>query len=365
MKNETKRMKCLNPTDCWICGTTTCKDGIVSPHLVFSWNAARDYYSKIAGDNVLLLTKLMDQNHSSQPCGKCAACQIRKRKDFAVRLCHESMMHEQACFITLTYDDKSVPTTDWNLLFIKRKQFDRGVGSLPEMTLLPSDVQKFIKRLRRHLEYVPKNVKYKRDHATHIRYFAVGEYGSKTHRPHYHIIVYGWYPSDADYFFSRNGHDVFRSKQIEKLWKFGFSSLTPVYPQVAKYCARYVTKKFARLTENTDLSVKAVVPEFTLQSTRNGGIGSPWLEKFGEYLCNGFVNVRTSIDRISKCSIPRYYYDRLRKINLPLWLNLRDQRISFIKAHPDQYDAESYNALVRFVECTHLADKRLADLESF
>lgn len=305
---------------------------------------------------------MMDNAFSPVPCNKCAACQIRKRKDYSVRLAHEATMHESACFITLTYNDDSVPVTDWNSLDTKRKLFDRGVGNLPEMTLIPSDVQKFMKRLRRHLEYRPKKHKDGRDHVARIRYFAVGEYGSKTHRPHYHIIVYGWFPSDAKAFMERNGHLVFRSAQLEKLWKFGFSSLTEVHPSTAKYCARYVTKKFARLNEDGDASATSVVPEFTLSSVRNGGIGSTWLCKYASNLFTGFVNVKQN-DRVIKCSIPRYYFNRLRKVNLPLWLQLRDERIRFVKSHPDKFDADSFDALCRSVEVQRLHDKYLDQFE--
>lgn len=339
-------MKCLTPNVCFKCGMVHCKsDGVLSPHLVFSQRDAHDYFFKLTGSHSLA-DKMCDDNSISVPCGKCAACQIQKRKDMSVRLTHEASQFEKSCFITLTYNDDNVPSTDTKSLDDDSKVFSRGVSSGSRLTLMPRDVQLFIKRLRRHLEYVPKRGKGVRDHISRIRYFAVGEYGSRTSRPHYHIIIFGWCPSDAVPFKVHKGNSVYRSAQIEKLWSYGFSSFSEVSPFVAKYCARYVTKKFARLSS---VGSDCVVPEFTLQSVRNGGIGATWFDKFGESACSlGLCNVRYG-DRVSRCSIPKYYWNRLRKCNLPLWLACRDERIDFVKRHPQSQSA--YDDLVRSVDC--------------
>lgn len=64
---------------------------------------------------------------------------------------------KSAAFITLTYSDKYVP--------------DQGVEK--------KHFQKFMKRLRN------KSV-------GRLRYYAVGEYGTKTGRPHYHAIIFNY-----------------------------------------------------------------------------------------------------------------------------------------------------------------------------
>lgn len=334
--------KCLHPVEAWICGYQPCKsDGVVSPHLVFSKREAEKYFYSICPSadffrkehiqgRMAWVQNQLVANLVLMPCGKCAACQIQKRKDMSVRLAHEASQHEECCFITLTYDEDNVPLTKEGY-----------------KTLLPSDVQKFMKRLRRHLEYVPKKSRGVRDHVSKVRYFAVGEYGGKTHRPHYHLIIFGWKPSDAEPFKTHNGKPVYRSRQIEKLWPFGFSSFSEVNPYVAKYCARYVTKKFSRL-ETADTRDKVVVPEFVLQSTRDGAIGASWFDKYGVDACGcGLCTLR--VDRhIQKCSIPKYYWNRLRRTNLPVWLKCRDDRIAFIQSHPRETDVD---ALERSVEC--------------
>lgn len=91
------------------------------------------------------------------PCGKCLSCRIAKSREWSARLIHELGDWQEAVFVTLTYDDEHLP---------------------PNHSLVKKDLQKFFKRLRRYYQKP-------------IRYFACGEYGEKTNRPHYHAIIYG------------------------------------------------------------------------------------------------------------------------------------------------------------------------------
>lgn len=329
------KAKCLNPNSAWICGVIRAKsDGVISPHMVFSPSQALQYFRNICGENVAAI-EMMRRNEVSVPCGKCAACQIRKRKEWTTRLFNEASCFDgNCCFITLTYDDDNVPTTCFNPLNgADPKMVDRGVAALPLQTLLVSDVQKFVKRLRSYLEYRPKFEKNRigRDHVqAPIRYYACGEYGSKYRRPHYHILIFGWKPSDMVFFKFHNGHSVCRSAQIEKLWKFGFSTVEPVEGGVAKYCSRYVTKKFARL-QDVDPFKDCVFPEFVLQSVRDGGIGATWFDRNLEScLGKGYIDIQVNGKSYFKAAIPSYYWRRARERHLSLWLQLRNERMQLL-----------------------------------
>ena len=93
------------------------------------------------------------------PCGRCIACRIRKREEWTIRLLHELKYHADAVFVTLTYNDESLP--------INQKGYP---------TLRKKHLQDFFKRLRINLD---------RDyHHRKIKYFACGEYGDCTGRPH-------------------------------------------------------------------------------------------------------------------------------------------------------------------------------------
>lgn len=323
---------CLKPYVGWYCGAQFSKDGVYSPNLIFSRKQAIEYFQKHYGSS--LVHSLMQLNETTIDCGRCLSCRLKKRRDMTTRLNNElSMFGDDCCFITLTYDDEHIPTTCIRSIKDADKMIERGSTSLPVETLLPSDVQKFIKRLRRHLEYQPLTDKYKkgRDHVKNsIRYFAVGEYGGKTARPHYHILIFGWKPSDMEFFSYRNKNVVYRSKQIEKLWKYGFSTVQPCGLGVARYVSRYVTKKFVNNSKSAEPFLDSYFPEFTLQSVRHGGIGAIWFDKhIDEVLSRGFVSFRCGLKFI-KAPIPRYYINRLRRKNLELWLELRDERMQFI-----------------------------------
>lgn len=88
------------------------------------------------------------------PCGKCLACLSNKRNDWSIRLMQEYKVSQSAYFVTLTYSDRFVP--------------DCGV-------------------VKRHLQLYMKRL---RKVSPRLRYYAVGEYGSTTKRPHYHAIIF-------------------------------------------------------------------------------------------------------------------------------------------------------------------------------
>ncbi len=382
------KAKCLNPTSAWVCGVVRSKqDGVLCPNMVFNANEALAYASKLG-----IPFDRFEQLHGvSVPCGKCMACQIRKRKEMSLRLSCEASMYDsdKCCFITLTYDDEHVPVTDFNRLDspclmkedikveddgsmsvdcakVVHKAVERGVGELPLQTLYPRDVQKFIKRLRRYLEYVPKKDKNRvgRDHVdTSIRYFCVGEYGSKFKRPHYHLMIFGWSPSDMTFWERKNSHVLYRSRQIERLWKYGFSTVSPVGQGVAKYCSRYVTKKFARL-QDEDCFKDSVFPEFCLQSIKGGGIGAPWFDdNYDSILANGFVEVRANTKAgFYRQAIPQYFMRRARKYYLCRWLQLRDERM-FLASSASPVG--SYGELMRSVMCYEQSEREAAQRELF
>lgn len=100
------------------------------------------------------------------PCGHCFECLQQWSKDWRFRLKYE-WDSSVACFaLTLTYNTEFV-TVKWN-------QDAREYQTV----LIKSDLQKFFKRVRKN----NKDIKF--------RYFAVGEYGGKYNRCHFHVILF-------------------------------------------------------------------------------------------------------------------------------------------------------------------------------
>lgn len=191
----------------------------------------------------------------SLPCGQCRGCRLERSRQWAVRCMHEASLHEQNCFITLTYDNDHCPT-------------DRSLNY--------GDFQRFMKRFR------------KRFKDSTIRFYMAGEYGEKFERPHFHACIFGFnFPDLTLWKRTPSGSLIYRSKSLEDLWPFGYSSVGDVTFESAAYVARYVMKKRTgkgvgdhyEITDFETGEIKDRVPEFNRMSLKPG-IGYEWYRKF-------------------------------------------------------------------------------------
>lgn len=117
------------------------------------------------------------------PCGKCLACLNMNRFHWVKKLELEKQNSKNCYFITLTYSDANLP-------------YGLNVKHL----------QNFIKYLRR----------LKPDFT--FRYFACGEYGSRTHRPHYHMILFTDYDLELIFLKNTNNGPLFDCPLLNKCW---------------------------------------------------------------------------------------------------------------------------------------------------
>lgn len=176
------------------------------------------------------------------PCGQCLPCRIITRRTWQHRIMLEASEHADNTFVTLTYADKHLP-------------IDQSVS--------PRAITLFIKRLRKAIPYP-------------IRYFACGEYGEHTFRPHYHLALFG-YPNCRRHTtrHSRNAEPCCENcSTIERTWGLGHISLGVLEPASAAYIAAYTTKK---MTRDDDPRLEGRLPEFARMSRRPGiGVGFLW-----------------------------------------------------------------------------------------
>lgn len=155
------------------------------------------------------------------PCGKCPNCVKRRVSWWSFRLMEEDKHALSSHFVTLTYDTSTVHIT--------RKGY---------MSIVKRDVQLFFKRLRKL-------------NPLKIKYYAVGEYGGKTFRPHYHAILFNCEIST-----------------IQKAWNQGQVHYGTVTGASVGYCLKYMSKKGRiPMHKNDDRN-----PEFGLMSK---GWGQP------------------------------------------------------------------------------------------
>lgn len=170
-------------------------------------------------------------------CGQCLPCRIDRRRLWAARLMLELRSHKAGIFLTLTYAPEFLPAGG---------------------TLVPKDLQDFLKRMRFHCPFK-------------VRFYACGEYGERRGRPHYHLCLFG---DDA----------MGMVAASEKAWTFGSAaSVTSLSKRLdshlltwdlAWYIVGYICK---RMTKMEDARLGNRHPEFARMSLRPG-IGAKAME---------------------------------------------------------------------------------------
>lgn len=197
-------------------------------------------------------------NYVQIPCGQCIGCRLEYSRQWAIRCMLESEYHDENYFITLTYDDAHVPYSEY--------VDDDGVISTA-MTLVKKDVQDFIKRVRRSLEYNGKDG---------FRYFACGEYGERTARPHYHMIAFGLHLDDLVLYKNTPTGSLYTSEFLSSKWQHGYVIIGSVTFESCAYVSRYITKKW-KGNDNDIYSRYNIAPLFSLCS-RRPGLGKSYFE---------------------------------------------------------------------------------------
>ncbi len=232
------------------------------------------------------------------PCGKCIGCKLEYARQWAMRCVHEASLHEENCFVTLTYSDDFLP-----------------IGG----SLVKKHFTDFVKRLRYFV--APKKV----------RFYMCGEYGDENLRPHYHCCLFGFSPNDMIFLSEKNGYILYKSEFLNSVWGMGFVSVGTVTFESAGYCARYATKKLTRPKvcghckngleciqcrkvrrhyERMDPltgEITNVIPEYAHMSRggKNGhGIGFDWISKYKKEVYNS-----DSVIVGGKEVLPPKYYD--------------------------------------------------------
>ena len=135
----------------------------------------------------------LKETHVSVPCGRCLACRTNYRNQWIFRLKQELKASLRACFVTLTYSDTNLPRGDLCT--------DDGEIYETIPVVMPEHLTLFFKRLRKSI---------KKKYNSNFKYFAVGEYGDKTMRPHYHVAFFGYTMSEMQFEIS-----------IQEAWTYG------------------------------------------------------------------------------------------------------------------------------------------------
>ncbi len=150
-----------------------------------------------------------------------------------------------------------------------------------------------MKRLRKEINVSGSNIKY----------YACGEYGSQTKRPHYHAIMFNLpqeYINNADH--------------IYKTWSKGHIVIAPCNTATIRYVTKYLLKPKSKKFKD-ELEVQ---PEFSLMSK---GLGKNYLTpQMKEYHRTNLLS-HVTLPGGALTSLPRYYRDKIFDDDMKVILN--------------------------------------------
>lgn len=242
------------------------------------------------------------------PCGQCIGCRLERSRRWAVRIMHEKQLHDAACFITLTYDDKQLPSD----------------GSLQV-----KHFQDFMKRLRK-------------GSSGPLRFFHCGEYGETTGRPHYHACIFGTdFAADRIFYkSSKQGDALYNSPSLDKAWGHGHAVIGDLTFESAAYVARYCLKKVTG--KDADEHYKGRTPEYVTMS-RRPGIGHGWFQRYRQE-----VYPSDSVVLRGQEMLPPPFYDKLlEKTDPALYEKIKKQRNRAGKALSEREDSRTRRLMDR------------------
>lgn len=224
------------------------------------------YYITLSGEAKMRILK----NKIPVGCGKCVYCKKRRVSSWVFRLLQEELISSSSYFVTLTYEDRHLPRTKSNYA-----------------TLDKTDFQKFMKRLRKI-------------NTRKIRYYAVGEYGTKHWRPHYHAIMFNI--DDIDYL-QKAWQAVEPNTDIKS--QIGDIHVGNVTSNSIAYTAKYIDKEKKVPTHKRDDRQR----EFSLMSN---GLGANYLTpQIIKWHKADLKRMYCVLPDGIKVAMPKYYRDRI------------------------------------------------------
>lgn len=266
------------------------------------------------------------------PCGKCPPCKSRRASAWSFRLMQQDKDSESAIFLTLTYDKTHVPSTPK-----KRK------------TLHKRCLQLYFKRVRKLLGKQNK-----------LKYYACGEYGGKTSRPHYHAIVFNahhdalekaWYCISNEYGCGNNGC----GKPIGHV-HFG---------QVSDASVGYTLKYMQKQGKIPQYHGDDRTPEFALMSK---GLGANYVtpQIIRWHLLNLTGRMYVNLTDGKKATMPRYYKNKIytaleRTMIGEHHQKINDEKVKNLEKNPHYYrdKSEAHKALYAIAHYKQLENNKL------
>lgn len=235
-----------------------------------------DYFSEVDVLKAELIGhRILDRkNHVWQvsdivelPCGHCELCQKSRSRDWILRIekAFEAFKNNHkntfSYFVTWTYEDQFLPLSPTT-----------GMPTLDKQTF-------------RHMFNTIKNTE--EITSQDFQYYAVGEYGDLSARPHYHGIV-------------------FSSKSIDwkHYWSYGNIQVGDVQPESIGYVTRYVDKKLGSYLKKSDYELLGIEPIFSIMTK---GLGKDFIiDRIEKYKDNPALLNSIVGQNGQKFNLPKY-----------------------------------------------------------
>lgn len=218
-------------------------------------------------------------------------CSKSRSSGWSFRLRKEGDTSSISLFVTLTYNTQSVPITKRGYMSLDRDQW--------------VDNPKYEKQLKQYeagkRKRKPKKKVFKSSHLTlffktlrnagnkNLRYYAVGEYGGITFRPHYHIIMFN-----------------VEIQEVLNAWPHGEVHFGTVSEASIGYTLKYISKEKQIPQHQNDDRVR----EYSRMSK---GIGANYLTDNMKQWHKNDLDHRLFIplEDGKKAPMPRYYKERI------------------------------------------------------
>ncbi|UYD39216.1 MAG: replication initiator protein [Wigfec virus K19_152] len=253
--------------------------------------------------------------YNTVPCGKCPLCLKAKINSWLFRLDKELERSKNPLFCTLTYATQNLKYHEY---------IDTETGEISTTpTLHKKDLQDFFKRLRKaHDKAYPGSLP--------LKYYAVGEYGTKRKRPHYHIILF----------------NCLDSSLVHTAWGKGHTYNPPLREGGTGYVLKYLSKP------NTKNKYRQ--PEFSLMSKKMGD----------NYLTPQMIKYHKSTEKNSlvttnqgyKMAMPKYYKEKIfdeqqrKTVTEYLQKRIEDKQNAFLALKKRQYPNRDENFYQNLLE---------------
>lgn len=210
------------------------------------------------------------------PCRTCECCRADITAQWKDRCKYEFGKFGVGAFVTFTYDDDNL-------------YFSDGFG---RPSLNYEHFHKFMDSIRHRIKHPTAKMKKQLVRSVpNFKYLAVGEYGDKFERPHYHCLFFGLDFSECKDF-------------LRGSWKYGAIEVDPIKPGAFGYVIKYVQKQvFGQLRDELYFH-KGVLPPKMFVST---GLGAGlYYDNQKDFLKYGCIK-----DGQRRINVPSYYAKKI------------------------------------------------------